>query len=261
VTRTLQTPTGHPGGPPPEPPLRRALSILGALGSLIGAVAAIAQLLDYAATPAATLWFSVGVVLAVGPALVTAALLIIARRWRSLGYVSLLLVLVVGGVGVIAWQVGDLIAPACPDEDRDDRSARYAYPRVLEDADDVNLEYCRVDINEGRPLTRRYTLRGKLVGSVPRDQVVILVAQPDPGTCDEKNQPGTGKYYLRQEIRFDGRVAAWDRSDIYGYPEAVSLRFTFYYVLTDEPVAERMRALRDTDPRTVAQAGLLLDTG
>lgn len=209
--------------------------------SLVGAVAAIAQIIDYSTTLTATLWISIGIALAVVPALLAAVFLVVRRNWRTLGLVSLLLALIVGGVGIIAWQIGGLVKPSCPDGDRDSSSSRFAYPEGLENADDVDLEYCRVDINEGQPLSRQYTLRGKLVGTVPDNRVVALIVRPDPGSCDALGYPGNGNYYLRQVIRFDGKVSSWDRSDAYSYPAAIALRYHFYYVLTTEAVLTEMR--------------------
>ena len=233
----------RPVDPPPSSLLawQRAIAVLSALGAFVGAFAAVAQILDYAATQAATLWISVGVILTVVPALLVTTVFIVRKDWRTLSLVLPLLLLAVGGATIISWQIDGLVRPSCPDGDRESDPPRYVYPDALDNAEDADFEYCRVDVNEGRPLGRQYTLSGKVIGSVPRGRVVALVVQPDPGSCDTLGQPGNGNYYLRQTLRFDGEASSWDRSDVYFYPGAVTLRYNVYYVLTTESVLNEMR--------------------
>jgi hypothetical protein len=226
---------------------RSALPILAAAGSLAGAVAAISQILDYAESNRAALWTAVGVIMMTAPAVLTAGALVMKRKWRLLSVASIALLLMTAGAFVVAQQMQYFPDAVCPVEDRDDASGRYAYPRDLTGGTQ-DLQYCRVDVNEGRPLSRHYTLSGRIIGRLPEGRTVALVLQADPGSCDTKGQPGNGNYYLMQEIPFTEQGATWDLAHEMSYPEAITLKHNFYYVSMPRENLEDLRTARQHEP-------------
>jgi hypothetical protein len=218
----------------------------------VGSVAAIAQILDYAESNRAALWTAVGVIMMTAPAILAAAVLVAKRNWRLLSVASAALLLMTAGVAVVAQQTRYFPDAVCPVEDRDDRSGHFAYPRDLTGGAQA-LQFCRIDVNEGRPLRRHYTLSGRIIGRLPKDRSLALVLQADPGSCDSKGQRGNGNYYLMQEIPFTEQGARWDLAHEMSYPEAITLKHNFYYVSMPEEHIEYLRAAREQEPHGIAR--------
>lgn len=96
------------------------------------------------------------------------------------------------------------------------------------------VRFCPVDVNNGTPIGRSYTLSGFIIESLPPDLHMAVVSRPDPSTCDTNGNPGTGGYFLLSVIDPRRGGGAWQVTTPELYPGAQAIRRYIYFVVATQ---------------------------
>jgi hypothetical protein len=237
---------------------KKAISIIAVwLVSLIGTIAAIAQIIDYTRDEDVVLWQTFGIILiCLG---VTAGIhFALKGQWQSLACYALGLILVLSGSMVlmgygIAGSDGSCTAS---DTDPNILSGRSVLP-TREDYSDTAIIFCRVDINGGRKIVSDYSISGSIQGRLPAGEQLGILRYTDPSTCDRKGSPGTGGYWLKRRLAQKDLDHPWVINDSIGYPEALTIRRIFYYVLASPEGLDQIQRDNDDNKGKSNYGGLL----
>lgn len=99
-------------------------------------------------------------------------------------------------------------------------------------ATDGSLNICPVQLQVDNvdAAGPRITLSGAILGQIPAGKVLIVVSRPDPGSCDESGNPGTGGYYLVGPVNPDGH-GAWTATSGPSYPGGQPIQRHLYFLL------------------------------
>jgi predicted Ser/Thr protein kinase/cold shock CspA family protein len=97
-------------------------------------------------------------------------------------------------------------------------------------AADGNLDICPVQVDHGQAPGLTLTLSGTILGQIPSGQVLIVVSQPDPGSCDTSGNPGTGGYYLIGPV-IRGSRGEWTVTSGPSYSGGESIQRHLYFLL------------------------------
>jgi CHAT domain len=95
------------------------------------------------------------------------------------------------------------------------------------------LVICPVQVDHGKSPGLNSVLSGRIVGQLPAGKSIIVVSQPDPGSCATDGTRGTGGYYLIGQVHQDSRGDYTVTSGNY-YSGAQTIQRDFYYLLGPE---------------------------
>lgn len=148
------------------------------------------------------------------------------RRKVVIGAFAAVLLALAAGAGIIASALHSPAAPAAT-------CATQLKPwihRVQVDASAGSLRICPVDVNDGRPLGRRLSLSGRVIGTLPAHQLLIVAVYPDPTTCDNRGNPGTGTYFEIGRINPAANRGIWQITSGGEYQGSQTIRRYIYFL-------------------------------
>ena len=154
------------------------------------------------------------------------------------------LLLVTTAAGLVLWAGASLVAVpsrGCPQLPTGDRRVGFLNPQLMPNADTRGLTFCPVDLNAGEPVGADYFLEGTVLGKVPEGQTLVVMTRPDPETCDQEGNRGTGRFYLARDSNFhlDPDTGRWRIDAQAAYPAIVTMRFRYFLALADTaPLSE-----------------------
>ncbi|UJV43587.1 hypothetical protein CVT30_30440 [Streptomyces sp. AMCC400023] len=120
-------------------------------------------------------------------------------------------------------------------------AAQRPHPKLLADRKPSVLTRVDGDANPG------ISVRGRLQVSVPDDQVLYLVRQPDRNTRDEEGRPGSHQYYPAALVTPDGDGCWGDTNRQVGYDGAKGITEIYYVCLVSREQADRFARDRAAD--------------
>jgi hypothetical protein len=170
------------------------------------------------------------------------------RRLRNALLVTVTAVLV-SGFAVLGIKLSDLFpdrpvtpspsikssGPVRPTSCTRTPAAGYEVPKSLGTPGKMPVKVCPVYINDGRPLGSTFSLSGLVLGSIPQNERLAVVAYPDPATCDLSGNPGTGRYAEYEEINPAENGGVWQLTHE-AYSGSETIKRYIYFVLG--PVSE-----------------------
>jgi TIR domain len=134
---------------------------------------------------------------------------------------------------------GPVRATSCPRTP----ASGYEVPKPLESPGEMSVKVCPVYINDGRSLGSTFSLSGLVVGSIPQNERLAVVAYPDPATCDLSGNPGTGRYAEYEEINPAENGGVWQLTHK-AYPGSETIKRYIYFVLGPVSDMEKLPADR-----------------
>ncbi len=87
-----------------------------------------------------------------------------------------------------------------------------------------------MQVDHGQAPGLTLTLSGTILGQVPSGQVLIVVSQPDSGSCDKSGNPGTGGYYLIGPVNPDS-AGEWTVTSGPSYKDGEVIQRHLYFLL------------------------------
>jgi len=149
--------------------------------------------------------------------------------------------------------VSDKSTPSTPSGCPTETGSYYIKPVTLLGSSAYSLKFCAVDVNEGQPIGRSYTLSGRVVGTLPPNISLAIVSEPDPGTCDLAGNPGNGDFYFQEEINPAVNDGIWQLGEPTSYPGSQTIRHNVYFVVGPEAALRNLK----NNPTTTFPSNLI----
>lgn len=143
--------------------------------------------------------------------------------------------------------------PAAPSSCPDETGSFYIKPVTLLGSSAYSLKFCAVDVNDGQPIGRSYSLSGRVIGPLPPNVSLAIVSEPDPATCDLAGNPGNGDFYFQEEIYPAVNNGVWQIQEPESYPGSQTIRRIVYFVAGPAGVMQSLRS----NPTTTLPSDLI----